>query len=554
MALFVPHIHALFPNKFTDLPTPTCTGTGTHRREALRELPSDKTKLEILEAIWARQAHPAAAAAARGRRRLTLKTVQEFDPSQGDEGGGRPAVGRRGISPSSVGSSSSGSSSGMGIHGRVSDASSIDSLLVGWRESRADADRAGPRPEDLSALGQSGIGLGSNVRLSVGDGHGDSLHEGWSRGSSFGDEGVSDEGRHRGERDGEHVAAPAWGDVSAIENQQDIGLTITEEAAAVLAAAEQSFETSSVDSGDRFRQIMPRPTAAISIGTSLTDTPDSEGFDRARPQAETDYPVRALVFSELAGQDEAGDFGEECGIGAEDSDSDSGSGVGPCSSEFDDVSAEVAAVDAEGFDSKEADSETGGGSGSVASEVLMCGSEEAAVEAKETDREENVEETPDEGQETQGEVSIISHEVVSFEEEVQQESIGALDCESSVLGEMASRSHLASGTSVEDGALASLDGNEGSSSSSSLAASAGLLPCSNANGKGVLVKEMAARIGKPSGAEAADASGVDNDATSEGSLMEDVEDEGQGGAGVLMDASPVKMGAAMATPVTPDQC
>lgn len=50
------------------------------RREALKEVPSDKTRLEILEAIWSRQSHPTATAAARGSHRLRLEKDEKLAP------------------------------------------------------------------------------------------------------------------------------------------------------------------------------------------------------------------------------------------------------------------------------------------------------------------------------------------------------------------------------------------------------------------------------------------------------------------------------------------
>lgn len=112
--------------------------TSKSRLERHREVPSDKTKLEILEAIWAKQTHPAAAAAAaRGRQSFGLGTIEEDQP---------PVLIDESLvlydSDSSASSSSgSSSSSGMGIKGRVSPSGSLDSLLDEVRREEAEKDR-----------------------------------------------------------------------------------------------------------------------------------------------------------------------------------------------------------------------------------------------------------------------------------------------------------------------------------------------------------------------------------------------------------------------------
>lgn len=137
----------------------------SNRLEALRELPSEKTKLDILEAIWQRQIHPAAAAAARGRNQKELRTVQE---GVGEEDSFE-------LNNSSVISSSSGSSSssGMGIKGRVSVAASLDSILAGVGESESDSDNDCDREKyGLKKAGGGdprGIVVGDVGDLVVGD-------------------------------------------------------------------------------------------------------------------------------------------------------------------------------------------------------------------------------------------------------------------------------------------------------------------------------------------------------------------------------------------------
>ena len=232
------------------------------RREALREIPSEKTKLEILEAIWSRQSHPAATAAARGRRRLRLEKVEELASSRvtvsteaqtsGESGGaGRVSSETNGVcgvgggggfyhesngimsdSISSCGSSSSSGSSGMGIPGRVSVSSSLGSLVLKCRERPS----WGVDDALMSQTSQSATGLGGTAGVSSGIG---------ARG-------------------------------------------VTVEAAAVLAAAEQSFD--SVESLDE------AGAAAMASAAAANWSPSS---GPSHKQNESGYfPVRALVFPE----------------------------------------------------------------------------------------------------------------------------------------------------------------------------------------------------------------------------------------------------------------
>lgn len=128
------------------------------RLEALRELPSETTKLEILEAIWNKQKHPAADAAARGRNRTNLRTVQEGVHEEDEEDSfeirsNRIANLLNNSRVGTIGSSSSSSSSGMGIQGRVSMAGSLDSILDAMRKTN-DSDSSSADGDGEKIAGQ----------------------------------------------------------------------------------------------------------------------------------------------------------------------------------------------------------------------------------------------------------------------------------------------------------------------------------------------------------------------------------------------------------------
>ena len=276
------------------------------RREALRELPSEKTKLEILEAIWSRQAHPAAAAAARGRRRLRLEKVEELVSSglivspeahtSGESGGaGRVSretnggFGRSGCSGfhrdrdgamsdslSSCGSSRGSSGSGMGIAGRLSVCSSLDSLVLECRERRS----RGINDALMSMTSQSATGLGGSSFSSVDIGSSSSKKKNLrvvtdldldEKDAIYGTAGVS--------------SAPSWSDASVFEARG-----VTAEAAAVLAAAEQSFD--SVESLDEAE-------AAAMASAAVANWSPSSGPSHYYKESGF-FPLRALAFPETS--------------------------------------------------------------------------------------------------------------------------------------------------------------------------------------------------------------------------------------------------------------
>ncbi|CAM9296025.1 unnamed protein product [Scytosiphon promiscuus] len=473
------------------------------RLEALRNPPTETTKLEILEAIWARQTHPAAVAAALGRRCYRdlpdLLTVTEVDSSteldnisgSGDGDGDGDCMG-----------GGSSSSSGMGIMGRDSDGgggcgisgcSDDDSLLAGWPGSGDEAEeggggawmggrsmglgsRGGSRDADASAslLGQSAIGLGGNVRLAEEEEEeeleqeegrwGDVLQEAGSA-AHVGKLGRGGKGEAAGEAGGEGIgrgrllpsssdapaaglpdgdgAAPAWGDVSAIEERGATSLpptTVTAEAAAVLAAAEQSFSTDASSEEE---------SAAV-LGTQGAAGSDDN----------SEFPVRMLVFPE----DVAGD--ESRGRTAADDREVSGAegGAGASGGSGRELRTAEMGGDGNGAAPSAVSDDDGDESG-----VLMMSRTEAGTSRQE-----------DEGLEPEGGRGVVSLDgYEGHGSEIGSGSEGSVR-ESAVLGmvravreeesaEVVGAAEVVgggAGTAVEiaseDGTLASLDGNEGS--------------------------------------------------------------------------------------------
>ncbi|CAM9230796.1 unnamed protein product, partial [Hapterophycus canaliculatus] len=455
------------------------------RLEALRNPPTERTKLEILEAIWARQTHPAAAAAAAARdgsyRDLPgLLTVTEVDSSteldniSGSGGGGSSSSGM------GIMGRDSGGGGGGGISGCSDD--DDDSLLGGWPgsgEEEADGGggwiggrSVGLRPNggsweadaSVSLMGQSAIGLGGNVRLAEEEEEeegeeGEDEHwrgvldeaEGVPHGqgaaayvSKLGRVTAKGAGGVRGQANGgghfpptvsasagSDRAAPAWGDVSAIEEQGAASLpptTVTAEAAAVLAAAEQSFSTDDSSQDE---------------SAASARTPGA-----ARSGINSEFPVRMLVFPE-------DDTGAQGGGGAS-----SGGGLDAAEeARVGNGTEEAAALPAVSDDGEE-------------SGVLILPRNEVGASRAEDG-------LGEEGEESQ--VEAIGRGVVSFDgdedhgSESGDESEGLVR-ESAVLGMVravreeenagaaggARAAGAAAEVAAEDGTLASLDGNEGS--------------------------------------------------------------------------------------------
>lgn len=397
--------------------------------------------------MWARQTHPAAAAAARGRRRqsnrrLDLRTVIE-DSSSAELG-------------TSGGSGST--SSGMGIKGRDSGGgfcSDEDSLLAGW---------PGSGPEDTgggvggglrvrtgsgcsaasssalsipSLLDQSAMALVGNVRLAEEEEDEEAVSPSWdaAAGGKPVVELLVEEGAD-GQRSGEThyppspATAPAWEDLSQLEEQQTAAAEaaaastmMTAEAAAVLAAAARSFDT---------------PSSSIE-GRSVEEAAATAGGG-----GEPEFPARMLVFSEKETV-EQGRRHQSGGTGA------------------DDGTAAAAAPAASGS----ATAAVGDGDGGDESGVLMMSRTE---EADASELQPAAAAAASSGGGSLG--------MVSFDED---ETPGDPCRESFVLGLVrevraeesaaASAADVRAGSPPEDGALASLDGNEGS-----LAAGAAAVP------------------------------------------------------------------------------
>ncbi|CAB1120358.1 unnamed protein product [Ectocarpus sp. CCAP 1310/34] len=422
------------------------------RLEGLRDTPSDKTKLEILEAMWARQTHPAAAAAARGRRRqssrrLDLRTVIEAGSSAelGTSGG------------------SGSTSSGMGIKGRDSGGgfcSDEDSLLAGWPGSEPEDTGGGGDGGGLrvragsgcsaasssalsmpSLLDQSAMGLVGNVRLAEEEEDEVAVSASWDGSLQQVDDAAAggkpvvelpleDEGG--GQRSGEThyppspANAPAWEGLSHLEDQQAAAAEaaastmMTAEAAAVLAAAARSFDT---------------PSSSIE-GRSVEEAAATAGGG-----GEPEFPARMLVFSEKETAEQG--QGHQSG----------GSGA-------DDGTAAAAAAAAAASGSATATVGDGGG-GDESGVLMMSRTEEAeALVLQPTAAESAAAAASSDGG---------SPGMVSFDGD---DAAGDACRESFVLGLVrevraeesaaATAADVRAGSPPEDGALASLDGNEGS--------------------------------------------------------------------------------------------